>query len=113
MSDPTFFDPPAAREARDDGKHRAAVHAPDRWVQEARDALHHVCRMRPKFTTDQIWERLDALGIDQPPEPRAMVGVVNYGKRVGWLIYSDPALYVPSQRVAAHAGPKRVYWSLL
>jgi len=109
----SFFNAPAARAARDDGKQRAIDHAPDSWVLAGRDALHHVCRMRPKFTTDQIWERLDTLDVDPPHEPRAMVGVVNYGKRQKWLMFSDPALYLPSKRAQAHAGPKRVYWSLL
>lgn len=51
------------------------------WVAEARAALKAVAQTRSRFTTGDVWPLLEA-----PPEKRAMVVVVRYGLKAGWMV---------------------------
>ena len=66
----TLFD---AEQVRDEAIARVAAHAPEGWVQRARDTVNLIALSRFDFTTDQVWE---ALGEDRPPEPRALGSVM-------------------------------------
>ena len=59
-------------ETADEALQRAGDNADSAWAKKAREIVHDLCTSHQKFTTDLIWERLDASG-EVTPERRAMV----------------------------------------
>lgn len=51
------------------------------WVAGAKEVLHEVCLSQSRFTTGDMWPRLNA-----PPEKRQMVVVIRYGLSRGWMV---------------------------
>ena len=74
---------------------RAHSAAPREWKEYAMDAVKYVCRSRGRgsfLTTDAVWARLaKTLGEDlaQPPEPRAMGGIIRWAKSEKWIRPTD------------------------
>jgi hypothetical protein len=97
----TLFD---AMEARDEAIARVEAHAPEGWVQRARETVTLVARSRFDFTTDQVW---DALGDDRPHEPRALGAVMKAMARDGAIRATGE--YRKSSRVDCHARPVAVW----
>jgi hypothetical protein len=78
-------------------------HAPDVWMAQAVAAVHELCRTRPRFTADDVWQR-----VGNPPEPRALGAVMRQVKREGVCEPTDQ--FVTSER--RHGAPIRVWRSL-
>jgi hypothetical protein len=97
----TLFD---AMEARDEAIARVEAHAPERWLERARDTVLSVAGTRFDFTTDQVW---DALGEDRPVEPRALGAVMKAMARDGKIRATGE--YRKSDRVDCHARPVAVW----
>jgi hypothetical protein len=97
----TLFD---AEQARDEAIARVEAHAPEGWVQRARDTVTLIAIARFDFTTDHVW---DALGEDRPPEPRALGAVMKAMARDGHIRATGE--YRKSTRVDCHARPVAVW----
>ena len=76
----------AAERAKEDGIDRADRHGDPVWKEQAFEALRWVVRMRPTFTSDDIWERLDALEIPRPVERSVMGSITMRGARDGLIV---------------------------
>jgi hypothetical protein len=97
----TLFD---AEQARDEAISRVEAHAPEGWVQRARDTVTLIAMARFDFTSDHVW---DALGEDRPPEPRALGAVMKAMARDGLIRATGE--YRKSTRVDCHARPVAVW----
>ena len=96
----------AATEARDQAIARVATATDTTW----RDGVWMVVEgiaTGTEFTTDTIWQGCADRGIVGPREPRAMGALLIEAARSG--LVAATARYVPSQRVACHARPIRVW----
>ena len=62
---------------------RAGEKADQDRVREATRIVRALCETIPKFTADDVWERLDPLD-ESTPEPRALAAVLRT-RRAGWL----------------------------
>lgn len=105
--DPTLSD--SADEITDAAVSRSREHAHPDWWDEALRVLYEVARKLPRFTTDQLWPRLD--GIVATHERRAMGAVMREGHRRGWM--RPVGQYERTERKVAHRNPKRVWQSLI
>lgn len=83
----TLFDHPAeVRAARDDGITRAEVHANPEWKDAARAAVAWCAHMRPTFTADDVWARLEATTDCSTHNPAALGPVVLGLAREGLIV---------------------------
>jgi hypothetical protein len=102
-----FFDAAGGMAQRDEGMARAERGTPDAWRLLAEDSARWCARMRPTFTTDDVWARM----VSQDPEgakvrePRALGAIMSKLHRDGVL--APTGEYVPSARPSAHRNPKR------
>jgi hypothetical protein len=107
VTQPGFFDPPAAIAARDEAVARVGGNAPDEWKRSAMDAVRFCARMRVTFTADDVWARLaDATTTH---EPRALGAVMTAAHHAGVIVPTGE--YRPSDRPEAHRRPMRVWKS--
>jgi hypothetical protein len=84
------------------------ANAPSDWKRRADDALDAVARREREFTSDAVWVEL---GMEQPPEPRAIGPVVLRGVKRGIIRATDR--YAASEMVSCHGRRKMVWASLI
>lgn len=99
-------EPEAARRARDEAIERVSRGTPVAWVTAARNAVERLAADEVEFTTDDVW----AL-VPQLDEPRAMGPIMLWASERG--LVEATARTRPSKRTEAHAGPKRIWRSLV
>ena len=93
------------RAERDTAMIKADAAADPDWKTQAKAALWWCARSEVTFTTDDVWDRLDSLGIPAPREARALGPIVTAALR-GKAI-TDTGTWVPSRR--RHAARMPVY----
>lgn len=103
----SFFDPAAARAARDASIAQVDQAAPVVWKARAMDALVSVAHSHQTFTSDEVWEVLDLQGVEPPPEPRAMGAVFRQAQSEGLIAVTDRTKV--SQRPACHCRRLQVW----
>lgn len=70
------------------------------WVAHADAAIVHLCKQRLIWTSDDVWERLDKLGIPRPCEKSELGPRILAAKAAG-LCKADGA-WVPSRQPQNH-----------
>lgn len=85
-----------------DGMDRAEDHADDTWLLAAKRVVWDLIQLGQPFTTDAVWERLDALGV-RTHEPRALGAVMRAAASAGYL--TNTGSYFKSQRPDCHSRP--------
>lgn len=98
------------RAGRDEGMARAERSADEDWKREALDAVEQLAYVLTYLTSDDVWPVLFAREVGTH-EHRAMGPVMLAAKRLGLI--EPTAAFRPSTRAKAHAGPKRVWRSLV
>lgn len=93
-------------EVRDEAVERVGSSVDPVWFVMALDAVDRVASKGQKFTTDEIWRRLDVHGAFDV-EPRAMGAVMRKAVREGWCRATGE--YRRSTRPECHARPVRVW----
>jgi hypothetical protein len=96
----------AAIAARDEAIERVGENANAAWKERAYQAVLRAARTREDFTTDDVWEFLDA--DDRPHEPRAMGAIMQDAKRAG-VIEAVRGAVRQSEHATCHARPKQVW----
>ena len=81
---------------------QAEAHADKQWLEEARRVVWALIRAGQPFTTDDVWDRLDALDV-HTHEPRALGAVLRAASRAGLVVNSGA--YVKSRRPECHSRP--------
>jgi hypothetical protein len=76
--------------------------ADEGWLRAAKQAVWVLCLRGESFTTDDVWEHLDALGVTTH-EPRALGAVMRAAATAGFIRKSNQ--YVNTRRPAAHSRP--------
>jgi hypothetical protein len=94
---------------KDDGMTRAWDNANTNWKAAALEVVHHLARTQSSFTTDAVWEELDALGF-ATHEHRAMGAVMRQAAQHNWIVKTDRV--VPTMRPMANRRPVAVWQSL-
>lgn len=100
-------DPRKSREGRDAGMQAAVDGATPEWKHAARAAVRRVAAEMAEFTTDDVW----ATDLPMPREPRALGPIMNSLAKEGLIEITDRTR--TTVRAVAHAGPKRVWRSLI
>jgi len=80
------------------------------WMSAARHCIEQAARYRDTFTTDAIWQQLEAAQVEAPHEPRAMGAAMRIAQRRG--IIEATGKYEPSERIINHARPLMVWRSV-
>lgn len=93
------------RRERDEALDRLET-AHEDWIMEAQALLFLVAKHRQYLTADDVAEQ-----VARPKEPRAMGAVFRYGKSQGWIEPTNR--FEPTARKQGHAGPRRVWRSLI
>lgn len=97
------------RQASEVGRDQAIAQvdgaADDQWKDQARRAVWWCANHHATFTVDDVWDRLEALGIPTPPEPRALGPVLMRAVRAGAI--RDTEKMAKSRR--RHASKITVY----
>lgn len=87
------------------------------WADSAYLAVVMLAVQRPYITSDDVWERLDALGKARPDEPRAMGAVMRRAVKEKALATTDRTQQSKRAVTAGgkkhHTTPVRVYLSLM
>lgn len=109
VNQPSLFDVPAAIEARDEALERVEQNASKVWTALALATVLDIANNKAEFTTDDVWEALNQLGAEDPHESRAIGAVMRNAAKDGLIRPTDR--YLPSQRVACHRRPVRVWHS--
>lgn len=89
----TLFDPPLtvaerrteARKAAEEAIRQANDNALESWKRDAYAAIEWCVRRFGTFTTDEVWERLDALKLANGANPVAMGPVILRAEREGLI----------------------------
>jgi hypothetical protein len=113
MSDILPFDdwPSEALRAADEAVAQAEQHADDAWFEAALRCVSYLAATRVSFTTDDVWEVLNALPDVSTHEPRALGAVMRRASKQGCI---EPSFsYRPSSRTECHGRPVRVWYSRL
>jgi hypothetical protein len=92
--------PMAALRSREDAIDRVDHNASSEWMALALEALDHVRRMNPVFTSHTVWDRLDALKVPAPHEESAMGAVFRRAAKAGKI--AKTGRYVASTRPQCH-----------
>lgn len=98
----------AAIDARDEAVTRVGRNADPAWADEVMHLIWVTATSSPDMTTDDIWALLRDTTTH---EPRALGALMKRAAAEGWIAATDT--YRPSQRVACHARPVRVWRSLI
>lgn len=100
------LDPAAGDARRDEAIERVALPVPaQEWIDHAVGVIRVLARECDRFTTDDVWMRVD----HRPPEPRAMGAAMMAAKAAG--VIAPTMEYVLSQRPDCHRRPVRVWRS--
>jgi hypothetical protein len=97
-------------QAKEQSLAQVEKHADLAWLGAAISVLNGLCRRRESLTADAVWLELDSAGLSTH-EPRAMGAVFQHGKNKKWC--APTSQFVPSKRPVHHAGPIRVWRSLI
>jgi len=118
MNEQSLFDPEEGRARRDEAIAKVEEHAEPSWIGAARGALIAVATKNRHFTADDVAEELASLDlpVEKPytirtHEPRAMGAIFLWAKRE--KIAEPTSDFVPTRRAQGHAGPRRVWKSLV
>lgn len=90
------------------GMSRAWEHADSDWRTAALAIVLDLARTTSTFTTDSVWEELDALGF-KTHEHRAMGPVMRQAAKHNWIAKTDRV--VPTMRPHANRRPIAVWQS--
>ena len=93
-----------ATKARDAALAQVAEHTEQAWKFFACNAVYN---MGGEFTADDVWAKLEEMGVAPPHEPRALAPVLIRMAKVGVIEPTDQ--YRQSRRGSRHAGPVRVW----
>lgn len=97
---------------RDEALERVEANANEQWMHTAWQVLCRVARMDDEFTSDAVWDILNA---EHPEvhthEPRAMGALMKRGQRAGLMEPTDK--FVRTPRPQAHKAPVMVWKSLV
>ena len=91
---------------RDEAIERANDHANQEWKSLARSAVVFLAETGRPFTTDDVWDLLDALPV-KTHEPRALGAIMQKAAKDGLIRSSGP--YVKSRRPECHRRPVAVW----
>ena len=105
-----LFDAAAASEARDEAVERVGRHANGEWRARAGQIIATLARKQPSLTTDDVWREIAGEAVETH-DPRAMGSAIQDAVRAGLI--QGSATWVPSDRVACHKRPLRVWSSLV
>lgn len=111
MNQPSLFDQVAAEVARDLAIEAVDFAADPQWKKAAESAILHLAATRLEFTTDDVWEVLHELAIEQPREPRALGAAMRRAARNNLIVPTDRVSQ--SLRPECHRRPVRVWRSLV
>lgn len=81
-------------------------HADSEWMTAAKHVLWKIIQHGEDFTTDLMWERLNAMDV-HTHEPRAMGAVMRAAARAGLIATTGE--YVKSSRPDCHSRPIPVW----
>lgn len=101
VSSPTITQ---ARTERDAAVAQVEDAADGAWLIQAGDAIRHLATIGVPFSTDDVWDRLYALAVPAPREPRALGPVVKRALTAG-IIQPDGT----TQSRRRHAALIRTY----
>jgi hypothetical protein len=110
----TIFDIEEGERLRDEAIERVDRAAPVDWKAKAVEAVRLVCvgSVGGEFSTDDVWEKLAAMQVEDPPEHRAMAGVMAQAKAAGWCEMKVGS-FVQSRIPRAHRRNTQVWISRL
>lgn len=108
----TLFNPETGRTLRDEALERVEQNAEPDWKDKARACLVYVASRKEYFTADDVAEELSSL-VDgaSTHEPRAMGAIFKWAQRE--KIAAPTPSFTPTRRAQGHAGPRRVWKSLV
>ena len=89
MSGPSLFDAAAGAAARDEALEQVEAHAAPGWKQAALDIVHELSATTADFTSEDVWELLNARELNGTPEPRALGAIMTRAKTLGWIAGTD------------------------
>lgn len=95
----------AATEARDEALRRVASATDPSWATDIQNIILSLAT--DTFTTDDVWQAASDANLDVPHEPRALGAILHRLARQQMIVATDR--YIPSQRVACHRRPIRVW----
>lgn len=95
----------AATEARDEALRRVASATDPSWATNIENIILGLAT--DTFTTDDVWQAASDANLDMPHEPRALGAILHRLARQQMIVATDR--YIPSQRVACHRRPIRVW----
>lgn len=100
-----------AAEVGESAKERAldavAAHADPQWLAAARAAVDWASRQWHAFSSDDVWERLDAEQVPAPAEARALGAVMQQCAREKLIMATGE--WTKSRRAENHRRPVRVW----
>lgn len=99
-----------AEASREEALLRVERNADEQWLAAALDVVFGLAERHDEFTTDEVWAVLEAQGVGQPHETRAMGAVMRRAARLGFVTKTDRVRN--SLRVECHARPVAVWASL-
>ena len=111
MPDRTYPDPSSTRDLftafaeRDEAMERADLHANTEWKSTVEAVILHLGRMRPTFTSDDVWDYLEAHHKVDTHEPRALGPILTALAKTKTIRATGD--YTPSRR--RHAAPIRIW----
>lgn len=112
MENQSLFDPEKGAELRDEAIEKVEEHAEPSWFDVARSTLVYVATRNSRFTADDVAEELGRMVPKiTTHEPRAMGAVFKWAQRE--RIADPTSEFVPTRRAQGHAGPRRVWKSLI
>lgn len=80
------------------------------WSRAVLDVVYELARTRAEFTTDDVWEALDAApGVPHVHERRAMGAIMRSAQKSGWVAATDR--FARSRRPVCHSKPVLVWRS--
>ncbi len=108
MKNTTIFD--QAERLKQQGMEAAYQYADLDWKQIATKALMQCAQTKSEFTTDDMWEIINATGV-VTSENRAMGSIMQSASRSGMI--KATGYFLPSKRISKHKSPTRVWQSLI
>jgi hypothetical protein len=81
------------------------------WKFRAMVELYYICEVFQEFTSDNVWWRMEDMGMKAPREPSAMGPIMRMGKSMGWMESTN--ITKESDRPTRHRTPQRVWRSLI
>lgn len=91
------------------GMAQVEANAPEAIKDEAKRHLVDLAQQRDEFTSEDIIERMS-----QPIDEARLLGVImSWGARHGYITKASPDRFTSSDRPGRHAGPVRVWVSLV